>query len=81
MGIFPVHERLAELWTLQGRRKLTEQEQADYEHCMAVNASYCRQLANLYNMSLLASMTGDTEWQHDICQKIEKLDGRPSPRL
>ncbi|QYR21580.1 hypothetical protein KZ483_00495 [Paenibacillus sp. sptzw28] len=83
MGIFPIHERLAELWVIKGRRGLSGEEEADFEHCLAVNAAYCRQLANLYNMSLLASMTADTEWQYDICRKIEKLDGPPpaSPRL
>lgn len=77
MGIMPIHERLAELWTIRERRKLTDDEQYDFEHCLAVNAAHCRRLANLYNLSLLASMTGDHEWQHDICSKIEKLDGKP----
>lgn len=47
------------------------------EHCLAVNASYCRELAHLRNLSLLASMTGDTRWQHEICSQIEKLSGAP----
>ncbi|MCM3749551.1 hypothetical protein M3223_19545 [Paenibacillus pasadenensis] len=77
MGLLPIHEHLAELWTIRERRPLTSEEQADFEHCLAVNASHCRRLANLYNMSLLASMTNDTEWHHEICGKIEKLDGTP----
>ncbi|WP_442954783.1 DUF7667 family protein [Paenibacillus sp. SYP-B4298] len=77
MAILPIHERLAELWTLKGTRDLSDQETMDMEHCLAVNASYCRELAHLRNLSLLASMTGDTRWQHEICSQIEKLSGAP----
>ncbi|WP_274648504.1 DUF7667 family protein [Paenibacillus humicola] len=77
MAILPIHERLAELWTIRSRRPLTDEEAADFEHCLAVNAAHCRRLAELYNFSLLASMTSDTEWQHAICRKIEQLDGPP----
>ncbi|WP_028563075.1 DUF7667 family protein [Paenibacillus pinihumi] len=81
MAILPIHERLAELWTLKSTRELTDQERMDMEHCMAVNASYCRELAHLRNISLLASMTGDSEWQHEICSQIEKLIGAPPTTL
>ncbi|EXX90371.1 DUF7667 family protein [Paenibacillus darwinianus] len=73
MPILPVHERLAELWVLRNCRGLTESEKTDMEHCLAVNASFCRELAHLKNLSLLASMTEDSDWQHDICSRIEKL--------
>ncbi|XEC95453.1 hypothetical protein AB6A23_02435 [Paenibacillus tarimensis] len=77
MAILPIHERLAEIWTLRGCRELTDQERIDMEHCLAVNASYCRELAHLRNISLLASMTNDTQWQHEICSQIERLGGSP----
>ncbi|MBD2847866.1 hypothetical protein IDH44_21945 [Paenibacillus sp. IB182496] len=75
--MLPIHERLAELWTIRSARELTDQEQMDMDHCLAVNASYCRELAHLRNISLLASMTDDTDWQHEICRQIEKLGGGP----
>ncbi|MBO7748699.1 MULTISPECIES: DUF7667 family protein [Paenibacillus] len=82
MTILPIHERLAELWTIRGARNLTGEEQADLEHCLAVNAMHVRQFANLHNLSLAASMAGDVEWQHEICQRLEKLSGfPPSPQL
>lgn len=82
MGIMPIHERLAELWTIRTRRALTCEEQADFEHCLAVNAMHCRMLANLHNLSLLASMTSDQDWQYDICRRIEKLGGSsPTSRI
>ncbi|WP_425414010.1 DUF7667 family protein [Paenibacillus daejeonensis] len=77
VAILPIHERLAELWILRGTRELTDSERMDMEHCLAVNASYCRELANLRNMSLLASMTGDENWQYEICSEIERLGGVP----
>lgn len=73
MGILPIHERLAELWTYREKRPLTGEEQADFEHCLAYNAAYIRRRANLYNMSLLASMAGDVEWQHELCLEIDKM--------
>lgn len=77
MTILPIHERLAELWTIRGGRHLTAEEQADFDHCLAVNAMHIRQIANLHNLSLAASMAGDVAWQHEICQRLEKLSGRP----
>lgn len=76
MSILPVHERLAELWVVSKKRTLTPEESMDMEHCLAFNAAYCRELAHLKNLSLIASMTGDTEWQHEICKQIEKYTAR-----
>ena len=69
-----VHWKLAELWTLHRERGLNEREQAELSACLHYNAVYARKLARLYNLSLLASMTGDTDWQHEICQDIERLE-------
>ncbi|WP_420885172.1 MULTISPECIES: DUF7667 family protein [Anoxybacillaceae] len=33
------------------------------------------EIAKLKNLSLLASMTGDVEWQHELCARLEKLSG------
>lgn len=69
-----VHWRLAELWTLERQRGLTAKEEAELSACLHYNAVYARKLAGLYNLSLAASMTRDTEWQHEICRQIEKLE-------
>ncbi|OUM95214.1 MAG: hypothetical protein A9Z00_14695 [Thermobacillus sp. ZCTH02-B1] len=71
--MLPVHERLAELWVIRSRRPLTDAEEMDFAHCLEVNASYIRQLAHLKNLSLLAAMTNDTEWQREISRRIGKL--------
>ncbi|MBW5448690.1 hypothetical protein GE107_21840 [Cohnella sp. CFH 77786] len=75
----PIYERLAELWYIKRRRALTAQERSDFDHCLSVNAAHMSKLAGLYNLSLLASMTGDTEWQHEICRELEKTEGDKPP--
>jgi hypothetical protein len=71
--ILAIHERIAELWTQQRKRKLTADEVQEMITCLDANASHCFRLAKLENLSLLASMTNDSEWQHEICRRIEEL--------
>ncbi|WP_281887498.1 hypothetical protein [Paenibacillus sp. YYML68] len=69
-----VHWRLAELWTTQQGRELTEQEKAEWSACLHYNAVYARKLSALYNLSWAAYATRDVEWQHEICERIERLE-------
>lgn len=69
------HQRMAELWTMQHKGKaLTADQEMEMVYCLRLNADYAYKLADLHNMSLLASMTDDFEWQHTICRDIEKLE-------
>lgn len=69
-----VHQRLAELWNIQNNhRKLTEDEMRELKICLDANLNKCRKVATLKNLSLVASMTEDTEWQHEICCAIERV--------
>ncbi|MCY8867360.1 hypothetical protein MOD76_19725 [Bacillus spizizenii] len=69
-----VHQRLAELWNIQSNhRKLTEDEMREMKICLDANLNKCRKVATLKNLSLVASMTEDNEWQHEICSAIEKV--------
>ncbi|XID92423.1 hypothetical protein ACF3MZ_28835 [Paenibacillaceae bacterium WGS1546] len=76
MGMLPVYERMAELRVVQRRRPLLEAERRELEQCLDLNADYCYRLGLLYNLSLVASMSEDDEWQHEICSEIERLGGR-----
>ncbi|BCJ86433.1 DUF7667 family protein [Effusibacillus dendaii] len=69
-----VMQRLAELWTINKKRPLTEDEMKEMEQCLEANAKRAWKLATLENLSLVASMTNDMEWQHEICAEIEKLE-------
>lgn len=70
--MMPFHQRMAELWTLRKSRGLTKEEQAELNICLEANANHVWQAIKLNNLSLLASLTHDYEWQHDICARIEK---------
>lgn len=69
-----VHWRMAELWTTQQKRDLTESEVREMGICLQANANYARKLARLYNLSGMASQTDDIDWLHEICADIDKLE-------
>lgn len=74
MKVKAVHQRLAELWIIERSRPLTTVEMLEQQHCLAANAAYVWKAAQYANLSLLASMTNDTEWQHEICMDMERLE-------
>ncbi|WP_379132923.1 hypothetical protein [Paenibacillus sp. sgz500958] len=71
--MLPVHERLAELYTLSRQRKLDLVEAAEMQQCLQVNAKYCWEMSCLNNEALLAMATGDKEWQQSISYAITEL--------
>lgn len=75
MDYKPYAERIAELWIIQtgrSKRQLTLNELVEWRHCMDMLASDMYKQAELFNLSLVASMSNDVEWQHDICRKIDE---------
>ena len=68
-----VHQRLAQLWQIKKYRLLTQEEKKEFYHCLDANMNKCRRVAALKNLSLLASMTDDTDWNHEICSQLDKL--------
>lgn len=73
MAFLPMYQRLAELWTVMQQRQLTADEKIEMDQCLKLNAKLCWDMAYLENVSLMASITADVEWQHEICLKIESL--------
>lgn len=69
--IKPFHQRMAELWTISRGRKLTESEARELDMCLEANASHVWRRIRLENLSLIASLVNDTDWQHDICGDME----------
>lgn len=79
--IHPIHRRLMEIHVsankLGGYEQLPERDQQDLHHCMRANARLVERLEDLNELSLQASYVGDSEWQHEICARIEALmEGR-----
>jgi hypothetical protein len=68
-----VHQRLAELHTIADKRPLTPDEQVELEDCMQINADVMLELAKIKIASEQAFITSDTEWQYDICARIEAV--------
>lgn len=71
--MIPAQQRLAELSTINKRRPLTPDELTEIAHCLTLNAAYCWEMRKLEELSLLAAKTHDTDWQHDLCGRIEQL--------
>lgn len=71
--MLPVHERLAELYTLSRKRELTASEETEQQQCLQVNATYCFEMARLQNQMELAEQTTDTQWHQDICAQMFEL--------
>ncbi|WP_438769223.1 DUF7667 family protein [Brevibacillus sp. JB24b] len=46
---------------------------AEMSHCLSANAKRAWEIAKLKNLSLVASLTNDKEWQHELCAKLEKI--------
>jgi hypothetical protein len=72
--MLPIHWRLGELHILNQSRELTNDEMQEMAHCLHLNATYARKLAELYNLSLVASMTDDMEWLDSVYADIDKLE-------
>ncbi|MCR8987999.1 hypothetical protein ABE137_11470 [Brevibacillus laterosporus] len=70
-----VHQRMAELWFINKTRELTDSEMDEMSHCLSANAKRVWEIAKLKNLSLVASLTNDTGWQHELCSKLEKIKG------
>lgn len=73
--MWTVHQRMAELHNINRKRELTEKEMDEMAQCIQANFSRTWEIAKLKNLSLFASMTGDTDWQHELCAKIDKIQG------
>ncbi len=74
MGIadYPIIQRIAELRLKQKTVGLDTYGQKELDLCLDWVLNKCYTQSLLYNYSLMASETGDVEWQHEICKDIEK---------
>lgn len=71
--MWSLHKMMAELWQKQKNGTATKGDIKELELCLEANKNMVLRLTSLENESLVASITNDTEWQHEICAKIDKL--------
>lgn len=80
IAIHPVHRRLAELTEkaerLGGYSQLTVREQMELHHCLQINAKLVRRLDELKNLAYIAHISGDMEWEQEVCQRIDELEAK-----
>lgn len=72
--LHPVHQRIAELSLINRRRPLSLREEEDFKNCLRVNETMAYEEAKLKNLSFIAFEANDTDWQHDICARIEEME-------
>ena len=71
-----VEKRLLELVGILLQRQLTIVERDDLRFCHRFLVEREWKMGLLETQSYLASLSNDTEWQHEICRQIDALDGR-----
>jgi len=79
--VHPIHKRLAELWQ-KGKHTnknspihgLSDKEVREFIICLDANLGLAWKLARLENLSLVASIIKDIEWQHELCAEIDQLN-------
>lgn len=73
ISVRPFHHRLA---ALRAKQKsfvgLTPEEEKELDQCLDLNVTYLWSQAILFNYSLMASITNDIDWQHDLCGEMDK---------
>jgi len=78
--IHPVHRRLAELTEkaeqLGGYNRLTASEQRELYYCLKDNAKLVRRLDELKNLAYIAHISGDMEWEQEICAKLDEMEAK-----
>jgi hypothetical protein len=66
--------QLAQLNNIRKKRKLTNLEIIRLTECLNWIEQYFWDHALLANLSLMAHMSDDIDWQHDICRSMEEYN-------
>ena len=72
--MWPVHQMIAMLWYKHSYGEgLADDEIEEMKHALDANMRKAQRLADLENLSLMASIVNDTDWQHEVCKDIDKI--------
>lgn len=72
--MWPVQQMLGLLWYKHSYGEgLANDEIEEFKYCLDANMRKVQKLADLENLSLMASLSNDTDWQHEICKKIDSI--------
>ncbi|OBG93871.1 hypothetical protein A9X05_09225 [Mycobacterium sp. E3298] len=62
INVLPIHQRMAELFTVNKMRDLTRSELDEMAMCLKRNAIYCWEAAYQLNMKEMESIIRDIDW-------------------
>jgi hypothetical protein len=65
-NILPVHQRLAELYTINKMRDLSFDELDEISACLQINAKLCWDAAYQENMKFMDNIVRDIDYKHEI---------------
>lgn len=68
-----VAERFIELCIIERRRALTKEEVHELNEALDYLENLEWEKSKLKNLSYMASLTNDIDWQHEICAKLDRL--------
>lgn len=68
-----LHKMMAELYYKKKTGTATREDLKELDMCLEANMNMVWRLSKLENLSLVASMMEDNNWQHEICAEIDKL--------
>lgn len=78
IGIHPIHRKMALITWMSmnqdGKINLDEIAIKMLKPLLKQNLMMIQRLDELKNLSYIAYESGETEWQHDICARIEALE-------
>lgn len=69
-----VAERFIELSVAEKYRRLSRSERFEKRECLKYLEERQWKIDKLKMLSYLASETNDTDWQHEICNDLEKVE-------
>lgn len=78
IGIHPIHRKMALITWMSmnqnGQIKLDKAAVKLLQPLLKQNLKMIQRLDELKNLSYIAHVNGEHDWQHDICAKIEALE-------
>jgi len=77
---FEFEQRLADVWkVIKDNGQMTGSIMTALRKALDENLDHCFRISMLGEISLIAYEMQDTDWQHEICEKIDKTLGGAIP--
>ena len=71
--MWALHRMMAELYHKKKTGTATRRDLKELDMCLEANMNMAWRISRLENLSLIASLIDDDNWQHEICAEIDEL--------